>query len=126
MSKVIRRTWRSNPSSGLTRRDREGCSYEAYVPDELVGRRFSFDGQVAADVADAETAIARLNTLARTLVNTEALARLLLRAEAVASSHIEGLEIGPRRLLRAEAGRALGIDVRDVTAEEVLGNVEAM
>ena len=53
-------------------------------------------------------------------------ARLLLRAESVASSRIEGLEIGARRLLRADAARRLGIEPRDVTAREILGNIDAM
>ena len=44
----------------------------------------------------------------------------------VASSRIEGLEVGGRRLLRAEAATALGEDSRDVTATEVLGNIQAM
>ena len=60
------------------------------------------------------------------LVDSEALARLLLRAESVASSRIEGLEIGARRLLRADAARRLGIEPRDVTAREILGNIDAM
>jgi Fic family protein len=81
---------------------------------------------VAADIADAEAAIARLNVEATSLVDTEALARILLRAESVASSRIEGLEIGARRLLRAEAARCLGDDPSDVTAVEVLGNIDAM
>jgi Fic family protein len=84
------------------------------------------DGDVAADVADAEAALARLNTSAEALADTEALARLLLRAESVASSRIEGLEVGGRRLLRADAARQLGEDPRDVTAVEVLGNIDAM
>jgi Fic family protein len=84
------------------------------------------DGDVAADVADAESAIARLNVRARALVDTEALARLLLRAESVASSRIEGLEIGARRLLRADAAREFGEAPTDVTAVEVLGNIDAM
>jgi hypothetical protein len=45
---------------------------------------------------------------------------LLLRAEAVASSRIEGLEVGARRLLEAQVARALGEDASDVTATEVL------
>jgi len=96
------------------------------VPDLLVGRRISLDGEVAADVADAEAAITRLNLEATVLVDTEALARLLLRAESVASSRIEGLEVGPRRLLRAEVARELGEEPSDVTAIEVLGNIDAM
>ena len=126
MAKVIRRHWQSEVSAGLPRKDRQSCEYEAYVPDPLVGRAVVLEGAVAADVADAEAAITRLNLDARRLVDTEALARLLLRAESVASSKIEGLEIGPRRLLEAEAARALGQTSSDVTASEVLGNIEAM
>jgi Fic family protein len=84
------------------------------------------DGEVAADVADAETSIAALNQVATCLVDTEALARILLRAESVASSKIEGLDVGARRLLHAEAARGLGEPPTDVTALEVLGNIDAM
>ena len=125
MSRVIRRRW-INDYTGPSRKDNRGCEYEAYVPDPLVGRAFTIDGEVAADIADAEAAIARLNAEATSLVDTEALARILLRAESVASSRIEGLEIGARRLLRAEAARGLGDDPSDVTAVEVLGNIDAM
>src|SRR5271166_4970071 len=125
MARVIRRRWASDLSAP-SRRDRRGCEYEAYAPDLLVGRKITLDGDVAADVADAEAAIARLNVEATRLVDTEALARILLRAESVASSKIEGLEIGPRRLLRAEAARNLKEDPADVTAAEVLANIDAM
>ena len=125
MSRVIRRRWISS-HEGPSRKDNRGCEYEAYVPDPLVGRNFTIDGEVAADIADAEAAIARLNVAATSLVDTEALARILLRAESVASSRIEGLEIGAQRLLRAEAARVLGDDPSDVTAVEVLGNIDAM
>ena len=126
MSKLLRRRWEAASDSGLSRRDRRGCEYQAYVPDRLVGRRFRLDGSVAADVAEAEVAIASFSNAAAVLADTEAVARLLLRAESVASSHIEGLVVGGRRLLRAEAARAMGAAVGDVTAEEVLGNIEAM
>jgi Fic family protein len=91
-----------------------------------VGRDIVLDGDVAADVAAAEAAIARMDTEVSALADTEALARLLLRAESVASSRIEGLEIGARKLLRAEAAKALGERATDVTADEVLGNIDAM
>jgi Fic family protein len=125
MSRVIRRRWITN-FSAPSRRDRRSCEYEAYVPDALVSREIALDGEVAADIADAETAIARLNVEASSLVDTEALARVLLRAESVASSKIEGLQVGARRLLRAEAAHGLGQRSIDVTATEVLGNIEAM
>jgi Fic family protein len=126
VSKVLRRRWQSSLGADLSRRDRQGCEYEAYVPDRLMGREFRLDGSVAADVADAERAIATLDASAAALANTEALARLLLRAESVASSFIEGLVVGGRRLLRAEAARAAGETNLDVTADEVLGNIDAM
>lgn len=127
MSKVVKRRWQSDlGGSGLPRRDRVPCDYEAYVPDPLVGRKIVLDGDVAADVADAEAAIAKLNAEARALVDTKALARILLRAEAVASSRIEGLEVGARRLLHAEFVKGLKEVSSDVTATEVLGNIDAM
>ena len=127
MPELLRRHWTSEiADAGLPRRARRSCDYDAYVPDRLVGRAFVLAGDVAADVADAEAAIARLNSEARALVDTEALARILLRAESVASSRIEGLEIGARRLLRAEAVRARREPTSDVTATEVLGNIDAM
>ncbi len=127
MSELLNRHWQSQiTGSGVSRRDRRACDYAAYLPDPLVGRRFVLEGDVAADVADAEAAITRLNAEAMALVDTEALARILLRAESVASSRIEGLEIGARRLLHAEVVRSMREPSLDVTASEVLGNIDAM
>jgi Fic family protein len=126
MSKVIKRHWSSSLGSGMSRKDRLSCDYEAYIPDPLVGRRITLDGDVAADVVDAEVAIARLDVEASALIETEALARILLRAESVASSRIEGLEVGAGRLLRAEATREQGGHVKDIAAAEVLANIDAM
>lgn len=126
MARLIRGRWLSEAASGIPRKDRRSCEYDAYVPDPLAGRAIHLSGEVAADVADAETAIARLDTRAAVLTDTETLARLLLRAESVASSRIEGLEVGPRRLLRAEAAREMGDSPVDVTADEILGNIDAM
>jgi len=127
MSKLLKRRWRSEVGGiGVSRQDSRSCDYQAYVPDQLVGRRFVLEGDVAADVADAEAAITRLNAEATALVDTEALARILLRAESVASSRIEGLQVGARRLLRAEAARSLRTRSTDVTATEILHNIDAM
>ena len=127
MSQVVKRRWVSDlGGSGLPRRDRQSCDYEAYIPDLLAGRAWVLQDHAAADVADAERAVAALNANASALTNTEALARLLIRAEAVASSKIEGLSIGARRLLHAEAKRRLlGLEADDA-ATEILNNIEAM
>ncbi len=125
MATVEKRRWEGG-AGAPTRRDRLSCDYSVYLPDRVAGRAFALDGDVAAEVADAEAEIVRLDASATALAGTEALARLLLRAESVASSRIEGLEVGGRRLLRADAARRAGEAVRDVTAIEVLGNIEAM
>ena len=127
MGRQEQRIWEGNgPESGLSRRDRQGCHYAVYIPDYLHGQEFIFDSSAAADVSDAERTTRDLDAKTSTLADTEALARLLLRTESVASSKIEGLVVGARRLLRADAARASGEDGGDVTAAEVLGNIEAM
>lgn len=126
MSRLITGRWSGSHDPDLARRDRRSCEYHAYLPDRLVGREFRFLGPVAADLTEAESEILLLNEQASALQDTEAIARLLLRAESVASSYIEGLEVGGRRLLRAEAMREMGERTSDVTAAEVLGNVAAM
>jgi Fic family protein len=126
MAKVLRRHWVSDAGTGLARRDRRSCDYDAYVPDVLAGRSILLSGDAAADVADAERAIAVFDAEASSLLDTEALARILLRAESVASSRIEGLEVGARRLLRAEAAIGLGERPTDITSTAVLANIDAM
>src|ERR1700686_5868866 len=121
MSKVVRRRWQSDLDRTLPRKDPASCEDGAYIPDHLVGRPIRMDGDVAADVADAAREIAPFNAKASALLDTEALARLLLRAEAVASSKIEGLEVGGRRLLRAERTTARIALLSDVAPPEVLG-----
>ncbi len=110
----------------MSRLDRLGCDYDAYLPDPLVGWNPAIPGDVAADVADAEAAVRRLNESGTTHVSLEGLARFLLRAESVGSSKIEGLAAAPRRLVGAEVALARGIDAGDEVAVEVLGNIAAM
>ncbi|MBL6927387.1 MAG: Fic family protein [Acidimicrobiia bacterium] len=125
MARTVARHWEPR-FEGAGRRDRQGCSYDAYVPDPLAGWQLEIPGDLAADVADAEMAIRDLNDTGTKHVSLEGLARFLLRAESVASSRIEGLDAGPRRLLDAETAIALGGDASDQVAVEILGNITAM
>ncbi|MEV0802126.1 Fic family protein [Kribbella sp. NPDC050281] len=122
MARVELHLWPGHPD-GFTRAERLGGSYELYFPDPLVGREFDLSDDVLAALEDAAGDLARLDATAAVLTNSEALARLLLRAEAVGSSQIEGLVVGARRLLKADVLRDRQ---HDVTAEEVLGAVDAM
>ena len=126
MARVELHRWPGHPD-GFTRAERLGGSYELYFPDPLVGREFDLSDDVLAALEDAAGDLARLDATAAVLTNSEALARLLLRAEAVGSSQIEGLVVGARRLLKADVLRDRPTSgPGDVTAEEVLGAVDAM
>lgn len=125
MGTQIRRRWTAS-FEGMGRRDRRGCDYDAYLPDPIAGWDLTLPADLAADIADAETAVRRLNTTTGAAIALESLARFLLRAESVASSRIEGLGTGPRRLLEAEAMLAEGGDAADRAAVEVIGNIAAM
>jgi len=125
MASHLRKHWDAQ-FQGMSRRDRRGCSYDAYIADPLVGWDLSLPADVAADIADAEAAVRDLNDAGTAHVSLEGLARFLLRAESVASSRIEGLAAATRRLARAEASIALGGDTDDRVAVEVIGNIAAM
>lgn len=112
--------------SGRSRSDRQLCKYKLYVPDTLSDRKYLFEGSVTADVADAERAIVNLNASASALAGTEALARILLRAESLASSRIEGMVVGARRILKAEVEQGVEGAHTDKSAAEILANIEAM
>ena len=125
MAELLHKRWEPQ-FEGLTRRDRHGCNYDAYLPDPLSGWNLTLPSDLAADIADAETAIRDLNQAGTSHVSLEGLARFLLRAESVASSKIEGLDAGPRRLIEAEAVIAEGGETADRIAVEVLGNIASM
>ncbi|NAZ74230.1 Fic family protein [Kineococcus sp. T13] len=128
MVRLVSAVWSPDQGdvAGLPRRHRRPCRYDAFVPDRLVGREVLLPADVTADVSDAERAVQQLNASGVPYRGYEAIARLLLRAEAVASSRIEGLEIGGRRLARADAARAADGSSPDEGAAEVLGNIDAM
>lgn len=125
MASHLRKRWDAN-FQGMSRRDRRGCDYDAYLADPLAGWDPSIPADVAADIADAEAAVRALNDAGTAHVSLEGLARFLLRTESVGSSKIEGLEAAARRLARAEAAIALGGDADDRVAVEVIGNIAAM
>lgn len=128
MARLVSRVWQpEDVGLGVAPQFRRACRYEAYIPDPLaVHQRVLLSDEAAVYLAEAEQAIKQLNQTIPTVTNMEAIARLLLRAEAVGSSRIEELVVGEKRLVRAEAARALGKPYRDDTAQAVLGNIEAM
>lgn len=125
MPKLVTAVWNGNPG-GATRASRRPCRYRAFVPDRLAELDLTLSPQAAADLVDVETSIRQLNSASLPAVSLEPLARFLLRAEAVASSNIEGLRINVRRLARSEAELREGWTSSDDVAAAVLGNIRAL
>lgn len=115
--------WPHDPTVHAPPRYRRACRYEAFVPEPLQGYNLQIAAEVAGAVSEAEAAIHDLNATARPALAP--LARLLLRTESIASSKVEGMQLGVRELARAEArmesGRKAG-----PTAMEILANIDAM
>ena len=115
--------WQHDPTLYAPARYRRACRYDAFVPDPLTGMTLSLDAETAGIVSEAENAIRRLNDAAQPALVP--LARLLLRTESIASSRVEGMQLGVRELARAEARVEAG-GKAGPTALEVLANVDAM
>lgn len=99
---------------------RRSFDYFAYLPAPIGNEAFPLPSKVEKNATDAERAVRQSSDdLPRGI---DAVADLLVRVEAVASSRIEGLDVSHRRLARI----ALRPDHHDPTARHVLGNVRAV
>jgi Fic family protein len=116
-------TWQHDPRSHAPRKYRRACRYEAYIPDFLSDLALSLEAGLAGIVSEAEAAVQELNASARPALAP--LARLLLRTESIASSKVEGIQVGARKLARAEAKLEAG-GKAGTTTEEILANIDAM
>ena len=121
--RALKRTWQSDPTIYAPARYKRACAYEAFVPDELANLEVRLDGHVAGVVSEAEGALRALNASPQPALGP--LSRLLLRTESIASSRVEGMQVGVRALAKAEAqvdaGHAAGPN-----ALEILANIDAM
>ncbi|MDE3174224.1 MAG: Fic family protein [Gemmatimonadota bacterium] len=120
---LVPRTWQYDPTLDAPAVYKRACQYEAFVPDELASLSVQLDAQLAGLVSEAEHAIRVLNDEAGPALDP--LARLLLRTESIASSKVEGLQLGVRELARAEAKAESG-SKPSPTAMELLANIDAM
>ena len=119
---LVGQHWPPRPEALGGRRARGGFAYHAYVPSRIADEEFFLSSTAAAAAAEAETAVRTLNEESAGYATLGVLARQLLRAESVASSRIEHLVVGHRRLARA----AFDPTTRDITATSVLGNIAAL
>ena len=121
--RLVPKTWQYDPTLDAPAAYRRACRYESFIPDELTSLDVRLDARLAGLVSEAEHAIRQLNDEGGAALGP--LARLLLRTESIASSKVEGLQLGVRELARAEARAESGIAPAP-TAMEVLANIDAM
>ena len=119
MPRMVRQLWEGQ-AGGFGERSRTFW-YQAFVPDPIASIDPAFALTAAEAVAEAERAVRDLVT-APEMAGLEALSRQLLRAESVASSRIEGLQLSHRRLAKA----VFDPTAADATARAVVGNILAM
>lgn len=125
MGTYLTRYWMPD-GHGMNKAERMGGTYHPYVPDTLSDYELMLSPSCAEAVAHAQESLVLLEG-SRALVDTEPLARILLRAEAVSSSRIEGLEMPASKLLEYEELDRMGTDHRlDSTEAQVLGNLHAL
>jgi Fic family protein len=119
----IRLTWHYDPTLYAPAKYRKACRYEAFLPERLESIEIALNGEITGVVSDAEGAIRALNDVARPALAP--LARLLLRTESIASSKVEGMQLGVRELARAEARLEAG-GKAGPEALAILANIDAM
>jgi Fic family protein len=121
--RFIQLSWASDSTIYAPPRYKRACRYDAFIPDPIAAIPLSLDASIAGLVSEAENAIRSLNDKARPALAP--MARLLLRTESIASSKVEGMQLGVRELARAEA-RAESGRKASTLAIEVLANIDAM
>lgn len=119
----VHRTWQYDPTLHAPVRYKRACGYDPFIPAVLMDLKLSIDASIAGTISQAEGAIRALNTDAGPALRP--LARLLLRTESIASSKVEGLQIGVRELAKAEAKMGATRTVSS-NAREIIANIDAM
>ncbi|GKQ33539.1 Fic family protein [Streptomyces sp. A012304] len=131
MARFTERRWQSQPGLAPGVSEQQPRAYAAYTPDYLRGRQVRLSAELAAEVSEVDQLVREFNDSAPTSPHLESLARFLLRSEAVASSRIEGVVASARAIahlelmLATKAGDEPRAGIGD-SAREVVNNVLAL
>ena len=125
MAQFVERRWEGDPAAYGGRAARASFQYQAFVPDTIAASDLRITFEVADTVAAAEAAVRELND-ASAVAGLEAVAALLLRSEAIASSRIEGFELSQRNLARALIDPRAARGTAGVVAANVLAMEQAI
>lgn len=122
MPELVERLWADGGHHQMVAgRDRGPFKYKTFVPDAIANLQPVFSSSATSAIESAAAACSRLDA-SPGIEDLEPVARLLLRAESVASSRIEGLNLSHRRLEEAE----FDSDGARGMALSILRNIDAM
>ncbi len=110
-------------ATGQTAAERRGGQYHAFIPDPVAELDVALPGRLVAELDQAAASIQELNSSPPKLASLEGVARHLLRQEATASSRVEGLALGHRRIALADFAPERSTDQK---AADIVGNIRAM
>jgi Fic family protein len=106
-----------------TAAQRRPSRFKAFIPASIADLELSLPSGLAAEMEAASTAVRTLNDSPPRLASLEGVARHLLRQESTASSRIEGLSLGHRRIALADFDLEGSSDQK---AADIVGNIRAM
>lgn len=117
------------PDDGYASRSarvRDSGPYEASLPARLADLELTLPGDLAADVADAESSLSFFDAHSAASLGTDSpalgpMSAVLLRTESASSSQIEDLTVGAKQLALAELHES-----RSANARAVVANVRTM
>lgn len=122
---TYKQTYWFNTGEGQSRKERAGGSYTYFLPDKLNELDIVFHSDVVKDITNAENALSQLSSNKK-YHSTEGIARLLIRAEAISSSYIEGLSISAQKVLMEEMRYNQNNNINNSIASDIVGNIHAM
>ncbi len=120
--------WAAEPD-GMTSRARVAAGsgpYQSTVPATIADYSPTLPSDLAADVEEASSALARFDSYTRAVLGADnpalgPMSSILMRTESASSSQIENLTVGARQLALAEIGES-----KSDNAKVVAANVRAM
>lgn len=125
MPQWVTRNWIPADGSGISRRDRQGGSYEAYIPDTLSDASLVIPVELAQKAAEIERSIIALGRRDGA-GQLESIARLLMRSEAISSSRIEGIAPNVDKVVLAELAQEEDVRGFKESAEAVARNLQVL
>lgn len=120
--RFVTRRLTGSPTAQTTA-ERRGGTFQAFIPDPIASLDLVLPGDLAALLEETSSAVRELNASPPKLASLEAVARQLLRQESLASSRIEGLALGHRRIALADFDLEHSGDQK---AADIVGNIRAM